>query len=72
MSLLLEFLGLLLQLLPLNENKLHFFYALYSFILVPTASEESQAGAIVGGIFAVIVVILIAVAVVILYKRYPK
>ncbi|XP_078327577.1 uncharacterized protein LOC111116527 isoform X2 [Crassostrea virginica] len=36
---------------------------------VSTASEESQVGAIVGGIFAVIVVILIAIAVVILYKR---
>nr|XP_022311806.1 receptor-type tyrosine-protein phosphatase epsilon-like isoform X2 [Crassostrea virginica] len=36
---------------------------------IPTESEESQTGAIVGGIFAVIVVILIAVAVVILYKR---
>ena len=42
------------------------------FISVPTESEESQNGAIVGGIFAVIVVILIAVAVVILYKRYTK
>ena len=42
------------------------------FISVPTESEESQTGAIVGGIFAVIVVILIAVAVVILYKRYLK
>nr|XP_022311229.1 multiple epidermal growth factor-like domains protein 10 [Crassostrea virginica] len=36
---------------------------------ISTASEESQVSAIVGGIFAVIVVILIAVAVVILYKR---
>ena len=45
---------------------------LCSFISVPTESEESQTGAIVGGIFAVIVVILIAVAVVILYKRYTK
>nr|XP_022310196.1 protein draper-like isoform X2 [Crassostrea virginica] len=36
---------------------------------IPAESEESQTGAIVGGIFAVIVVILIAVAVVILYKR---
>ncbi|XP_078327578.1 uncharacterized protein LOC111116527 isoform X3 [Crassostrea virginica] len=36
---------------------------------ISTASEESQVGAIVGGIFAVIVVILIAIAVVILYKR---
>nr|XP_022311896.1 receptor-type tyrosine-protein phosphatase mu-like isoform X4 [Crassostrea virginica] len=36
---------------------------------ISTASEESQVGAIVGGIFAVIVVILIAFAVVILYKR---
>ena len=44
-------------------------YGLGSFISVPT---ESQTGAIVGGIFAVIGVILIAVAVVILYKRYTK
>ena len=48
------------------------FYGQCSFILVPTASEKSHAGAIVGGIFAVIVVILITVAVVILYKRYLK
>ena len=49
-----------------------FFYGPCSFISVSTASEESQVGAIVGGIFAVIVLILIAVAVVILFKRYLK
>ena len=60
------------KLLCLNRNIDNFFYGPCSFISVSTASEESQVGAIVGGIFAVIVVILIAVAFVILYKRYLK
>ena len=60
------------KLLCLNRNIDKFFYGPCSFISVSKASEESQVGAIVGGIFAVIVVILIAFAVVILYKRYLK